>query len=74
MPSAPWGRWSGALDSLRAGLADLPEDWLATSPCDAAIVITRKLLARYYDNLVVIFKIHFCFSGLVFLSFASVLF
>jgi len=38
-PSAAYGRRSGAPDSLRAGLADPPEEWPAASPCDAAAVI-----------------------------------
>jgi len=31
-PSAAHGQQSGAPDSLRAGLADLPEDWPVASP------------------------------------------
>jgi len=45
MPSAARGQQSGAPDSLRAGLADLPEDWTVASPCDAATVI-MFVLAR----------------------------
>jgi len=39
---APQGRRSGVPDSLRAGLADPPEDWPAASPYVAAGVITRE--------------------------------
>jgi len=35
----PGSERSGAPDSLRAGLADPPEDWPAASPCDAAAAI-----------------------------------
>ena len=35
-------RQSGAPDSLRAGLADPPEDWPAASSCDAAAMIKRE--------------------------------
>jgi len=45
-PSAAQGRRSGAPDSLRAGLADPPEDWPAASPCDAAAVIAREPKSR----------------------------
>jgi len=46
--SAAQGRQNGAPVSLRAGLADPPEDWPAASLCDAAAVITfePKILAR----------------------------
>ena len=45
---AAQGRRTGAPDSLRAGLADPPEDWTAASLCDAAAVITfePKILAH----------------------------
>jgi len=40
-------RRTGALDSFRVGLADLPEDWSAASPCDSTAVIRfqPKILA-----------------------------
>jgi len=40
-------RRTGAPDSFRVGLANLPEDWPDASPCDAATVIRfqRKILA-----------------------------
>jgi len=37
-----------APDSLRAGLADPPEDWTAASPCGAAAVITFQPKARFW--------------------------
>ena len=36
------GRRSGAPDSLRAGLADPPDDWPTASSCDAAAVTVRE--------------------------------
>ena len=44
--SAALGQRISALDSLRAGLADLPDDWLSASPCDAAAVITCEPKSR----------------------------
>jgi len=64
------GRQNGAPDSLRTGLADPPEDWSASSPCDAAAVITLEPKSRLARFWLVIVKhsapiVHVCVGQLV---------